>query len=931
MTILHIDAARVGLRRQAGTVTIDLVDSDRTPRPGFVAGVAIVAPLNLPLPASGLLDVELDPAAFYLVVIRVAGEEREFLIEIVADLAEVSLEDAQVEDPEPQAGTLLAQERAARIAADAALESALATETAARVAGDAQLGSDLAVEAATREAEDLSLAGDLATETSAREAGDVSLGDRIDGEVAAREAGDIALAGDLAGEVSARVAADAGLADDIAAVEAASVPVADLGQPAGVATLDGAGHVPAVQLPPLVVTDTHVVDSEAEMLALVAQVGDVAIRTDVSRSYMLRGSDPSELGDWQELLSPPNEVTSVAGKVGDVVLDGADITSGTVADARIAASIARDSEVAAARAAAEATAASALAAAVGDLEAADTALGARIDGEESARAAAVAGVASDLSDHEGLTTGAHGGVVADDDARLSDDRYPTAHAASHGSGGGDELALAGEQITSGTVAEARIDPVLARAEDVAATRARTVTSDAFDRAPGALGTSDAAHGGVPQAWESIDGAVWVIAGGGARLSGGSYPRAQVLDAGHMDHEVAVRVAGGSDPDPDGAQVQCGLVCARVESAAAMVLAEFSAGVLAVSVVSAGGSTVLASAPHVLAVDQVIALRVVGDRITVSVDGAVTIDVTAADLPRGTRCGLASSTGVVARLEVDDVVVTAFPPTGGSLDVIDEVLDAVLSDVVPTVDHGVDQWSARPIEPRVYWRGDADPLLAAPGDLWRGLGELRRVPAAWAGGSYVGVETTWGANVSSTSVDVPTGVVDGDLLIAYAVVSDSTATVSPLAGWTEIYSTAADNNAAMWCGYRVAAAEPVSYDIVPSSAATAGAAITAYRGVAYESMVAAFDAAAPGMSYPEVTTEGPDRLVVCIGSLRASGTWAAGPYLHAVRRLAAGYTNRPIMVADRGYRSAGPTGPADASTTGSVVFGRLLRIVLAPAT
>jgi len=57
---------------------------------------------------------------------------------------------------------------------------------------------------------------------------------------------------------------------------------------------------------------------------------------------------------------------------------------------------------------------------------------------------------------------AAGVAVQGNDARLANARTPTAHAASHQSGGGDQLALAGEQITSGTVADARIASTIAR-------------------------------------------------------------------------------------------------------------------------------------------------------------------------------------------------------------------------------------------------------------------------------------------------------------------------------------------------------------------------------------------------------------------------------------------------------------------------------------
>lgn len=52
---------------------------------------------------------------------------------------------------------------------------------------------------------------------------------------------------------------------------------------------------------------------------------------------------------------------------------------------------------------------------------------------------AISGAATSFATHIGLTTTAHGGVVASTDARLTDARTPTAHAASHETGGSDAL------------------------------------------------------------------------------------------------------------------------------------------------------------------------------------------------------------------------------------------------------------------------------------------------------------------------------------------------------------------------------------------------------------------------------------------------------------------------------------------------------------
>lgn len=65
-------------------------------------------------------------------------------------------------------------------------------------------------------------------------------------------------------------------------------------------------------LPALTITSTHVVASEAEMLALSVEPGDVAVRTDLSQTFILRGPDATVLSDWQELLTPAQGVTSVS-------------------------------------------------------------------------------------------------------------------------------------------------------------------------------------------------------------------------------------------------------------------------------------------------------------------------------------------------------------------------------------------------------------------------------------------------------------------------------------------------------------------------------------------------------------------------------------------------------------------------------------------
>jgi len=64
------------------------------------------------------------------------------------------------------------------------------------------------------------------------------------------------------------------------------------------------GKINASQLPAIAITDTFVVEDEDEMLELEAETGDIAVRTDVDKTFILKGTDPTLLGDWQELLTP---------------------------------------------------------------------------------------------------------------------------------------------------------------------------------------------------------------------------------------------------------------------------------------------------------------------------------------------------------------------------------------------------------------------------------------------------------------------------------------------------------------------------------------------------------------------------------------------------------------------------------------------------
>ncbi|RQO70040.1 hypothetical protein DBR43_18535 [Pedobacter sp. KBW06] len=100
----------------------------------------------------------------------------------------------------------------------------------------------------------------------------------------------------------------------------------------GVATLDGSGKIPVGQIPALSFSSVDVVDTQAKMLALsAAVVGSTVIRTDQSKSYVLRTLPSSVLANWVEILTPSTSlVQSVNGQIGAVNIAKADLGLGNV-------------------------------------------------------------------------------------------------------------------------------------------------------------------------------------------------------------------------------------------------------------------------------------------------------------------------------------------------------------------------------------------------------------------------------------------------------------------------------------------------------------------------------------------------------------------------------------------------------------------------
>jgi hypothetical protein len=128
--------------------------------------------------------------------------------------------------------------------------------------------------------------------------------------------GKIQLAGDLGGTAAAPTVPGLALK-----LDANQKGVAN-----GVATLNASGIIPSSQLPPVTVSSTTVVGSDAAMTALSnATFGSIAVRTDVNKNYVLSALPASTLGNWIELLTPGAPVQTVNGYIGAVNLSKTDL------------------------------------------------------------------------------------------------------------------------------------------------------------------------------------------------------------------------------------------------------------------------------------------------------------------------------------------------------------------------------------------------------------------------------------------------------------------------------------------------------------------------------------------------------------------------------------------------------------------------------
>lgn len=175
---------------------------------------------------------------------------------------------------------------------------------------------------------------------------------------------------------------------------------------AGKADLVG-GVVPSAQIPAIAITTfLGSVANQAAMLALDGQLGDWAIRTDTGTTWVITGPTPTLLSSWTQMPSSGAPVSSVNGQTGAVTLSAANVgalaTGSNLSD-------------------------------LGNAGTARTNLG--------------LGTAATTNTGTGASN-----TILGNDARLTDARTPTTHAASHTSGGGDPITVAQSQVTGLTSA-----------------------------------------------------------------------------------------------------------------------------------------------------------------------------------------------------------------------------------------------------------------------------------------------------------------------------------------------------------------------------------------------------------------------------------------------------------------------------------------------
>ena len=104
----------------------------------------------------------------------------------------------------------------------------------------------------------------------------------------------------------------------------------DVGVASGnIPTIGEDGKLDAGILPSIAITDTFEADSETAMTELKAQKGDICVRSDVNKTYILKQEPATEAANWVVLKTPTDAVLSVNGETGAVTLNTDKISEGS--------------------------------------------------------------------------------------------------------------------------------------------------------------------------------------------------------------------------------------------------------------------------------------------------------------------------------------------------------------------------------------------------------------------------------------------------------------------------------------------------------------------------------------------------------------------------------------------------------------------------
>lgn len=92
--------------------------------------------------------------------------------------------------------------------------------------------------------------------------------------------------------------------------------------------LDSNGKLNENVIPAVAITETFECENEAEMLALSAQKGDICIRSDLNKTFVLKVEPAANIENWKILKTPTDAVHSVNGQTGHVSLSSQNLTDG---------------------------------------------------------------------------------------------------------------------------------------------------------------------------------------------------------------------------------------------------------------------------------------------------------------------------------------------------------------------------------------------------------------------------------------------------------------------------------------------------------------------------------------------------------------------------------------------------------------------------